>query len=283
MTSTMAASRLEKKKQGKPRHLTADEADILDLYERSVQDTDHEVSLITQVWNEIRGRRCTHIREDFCGTAAVCRAWVGQHPDNTAVGVDLDQPTLDWARSKMAGELTPEQIERVSLLHGDVLTSPCEPAECLLATNFSYFIFKTRDQLRRYFETARSAIKEDGIFMLDAYGGSDSFLEMEEERDVDGFTYIWDQHHYDPVTGDVVNHIHFVFPDSTKIRNAFTYEWRLWTLPELQELLLEAGFSEVRIYWEGTDEESGEGNGVWAQVQSGDADEGWVAYLVATP
>ena len=51
-----------------------------------------------------------------------------------------------------------------------------------------------------------------GLFLLDAYGGSDSFLEMDEERDLDGFTYIWDQHHVNPITGDVVNYIHFEFP-----------------------------------------------------------------------
>jgi len=279
----MASGRLNKKKQRKPKYLTASDADILDLYERSVQDPSHEVAFIAQVWNDLRGRECTIIREDFCGTAAVCRAWAEQDASHTAVGVDLDQPTLDWATEKMEQTLTDDARSRVRLIHGDVMHTPLDKAQCLLATNFSYYIFKTRSSLRTYFEAARASITDDGLFLLDAYGGSDSFLEMEEERDVDGFTYIWDQHHYDPVTGDVVNHIHFQFPDSTKIKKAFTYEWRLWTLPEIQELLLEAGFSDVKIYWEGTEDESGEGDGVWTQVTSGDADEGWVAYLVASP
>ena len=275
--------RLEKKKQSKPQHMTAEGSDILDLYERSVQDMEHEVRFIRQVWNELRGRVCTFIREDFCGSSAVCRAWVAEDASHRAIGIDLDEPTLDWARRKMESELNADQLSRVELLLGDVMDTPRERAECLMATNFSYFIFKTRDQLRAYFQAAHRNISHDGLFILDAYGGSDSFLEMEEERDVDGFTYIWDQHKYDPVTGDVVNHIHFVFPDSTKIRNAFTYEWRLWTLPEIQELLIEAGFSSVKVYWEGTEEDSDEGNGEWEAVTSGDADEGWVAYLVATP
>ena len=86
---------------------------------------------------------------------------------------------------------------------------------------------------------------------------------------------------YHPVTGDVVNHIHFKFPDGTKIKKAFTYEWRLWTLPELRELLLEAGFREVTVYWEGTDEETGEGDGEWKATTVGEACPGWVAYLAA--
>ena len=36
--------------------------------------------------------------------------------------------------------------------------------------------------------------------------------------------------------------------------------WRLWSLVEIKELLLEAGFSRVRLYWERTDEDD-EGTG----------------------
>ncbi len=104
---------------------------------------------------------------------------------------------------------------------------------------------------------------------------------MEEERHLDGFTYVWDQHRYNPIDGRALNHIHFRFPDGSKMKRAFTYEWRLWTLPEIQECLLEAGFSEVLVYWEGTDEETGEGNGEWAMTTEGEACQGWIAYLVA--
>ena len=50
-------------------------------------------------------------------------------------------------------------------------------------------------------------------------------------------------------------HIHFKFPDKTKIKNAFTYNWRLWTMVEIRELLSEAGFANVVVYWEGEDED----------------------------
>jgi hypothetical protein len=97
---------------------------------------------------------------------------------------------------------------------------------------------------------------------------------------MDGFTYVWDQHKYDPVTGDVINHIHFRFPDGTKIDKAFSYEWRLWTIPEIREMLIEAGFGSVVVYWEGTDEDTEEGNGEWEAVEQGEACEGWIAYVV---
>jgi hypothetical protein len=62
---------------------------------------------------------------------------------------------------------------------------------------------------------------------------------------------------------------------------AFTYTWRLWTLPELREVLKEAGFERVTVYWQGTDEETGEGNGEFLPVDRGDPDPAWIAYLVA--
>ena len=65
------------------------------------------------------------------------------------------------------------------------------------------------------------------------------------------------------------------------MESAFSYRWRLWTLPEIREVLYEAGFSQVDIYWEGTDEEKNEGNGVYTPSEVGDADPGWVCYIVA--
>ena len=51
--------------------------------------------------------------------------------------------------------------------------------------------------------------------------------------------------------------------------------------PEIQELLEEAGFSEVTVYWEGTDEKNNEGDGIYKPATVGDADPGWVCYIVA--
>ena len=134
--------------------------------------------------------------------------------------------------------------------------------------------------LLKYFASVHRGLVSDGLFLLDAYGGSDSFLELDEEQDFDGFTYIWDQHHVNPIVGNVLNYIHFEFPDGSRINRAFTYDWRLWTLPEIRDVLIDAGFSKVVVYWEGSDEDGG-GNGVWAIDGRGEACNGWVAYIVA--
>jgi hypothetical protein len=65
------------------------------------------------------------------------------------------------------------------------------------------------------------------------------------------------------------------------MKKAFTYDWRLWSLPELRDLLLEVGFKDVIVYWEGTNNRTGEGNGVWLQSTRGEACAGWIAYVVA--
>lgn len=260
---------------------SAKTSDRLELYELAVQDGEGECDLLEQVWKEIRKRKPQHIREDFCGTGLVCREWVTRNRNNTAIGVDLDPEVLAWCEARAAKQLTQSQRDRMRLLRADVRTVKTRPVDSVLAMNFSYFIFKKRDELRNYFKAARQALVKDGLFLLDAYGGSESFSEIEEPRDMDGFTYVWDQNVVNPITGDVVNYIHFEFPDGSKMKKAFTYEWRLWTLPELREILIEAGFRKVVVYWEGTDEKTGEGNGEWTISERGEACAGWIAYLVA--
>jgi hypothetical protein len=131
-----------------------------------------------------------------------------------------------------------------------------------------------------YFARVREALKDDGIFFLDAFGGYESMEEMKEKTKYDDFTYVWEQKHYYPVTGEMECHIHFKFPDKSKLKKAFSYTWRLWTLPEILELLTEAGFKNPTVYWEGTDED-GEGDGVFTPEARGEADAGWIAYIVA--
>ncbi len=251
------------------------------LYERSVQNPEAECEFIDQVWKERRRRLARHIREDFCGTAAAATEWVRRRRDNTAIAVDIEPKVLDWAREKLPERLNDEQRTRLALRRGDVTTVRTRRVESVLAMNFSYYLFKTRPDLLRYFRRVRQALVSDGMFLLDAYGGSDAFVEMEEKRRIGGFTYVWDQQSYNPITGEAVNHIHYRFPDGTQLRKAFTYDWRLWTLPELREVLAEAGFRKVIVYWEGTDPKTGEGNDEFRPALVGEACPGWIAYLVA--
>lgn len=264
----------------KKTYRTASTSDRHELYELSVQCSEAEVDFVDRVCRSVLGRTATVLREDFCGSFQVCGDWVRRRRTNRAIGVDLDEKVLAWGRRRAAQRLNDDQRSRIELVRGDVLTVRTAQPEVLLAFNFSYFIFKARAELVRYFERCFAALRPGGLLMLDAYGGSDSFLEMEEERTLDGFVYVWDQHKYNPITNEVLNHIHFRFPDGTEMKRAFTYDWRLWTLPEVREALEEVGFRDVTVYWEGTDAKGG-GNGIFRPSRRGEACAGWIAYIVA--
>ena len=102
---------------------------------------------------------------------------------------------------------------------------------------------------------------------------------MSEETEYDDFSYIWDQDQFDPVRQRATCYIHFKFPDGSKLDRAFTYEWRMYTIPEIRDALADAGFTDSKVYWEGTDPETGEGDGVYTEAETADNDEAWVCYI----
>ncbi len=259
----------------------AEKADRHTLYEISVQNTEAEFEFIDSTFKRLRRRRPITLREDFCGTANMSCEWVRQRKKNAAIGVDLDEDVLVWGRANNIKRLQPSAQQRITLLRDNVLKVKTNPVDVIVAMNFSYQIFNDRDTLRTYFRHARRGLVDDGIFFVDAFGGYEAYRELEEKTKQDGFTYIWDQASYNPINGEMVCYIHFAFPDKSKIRRAFTYQWRLWTLPELKEVLEEAGFRNVTVYWQGTDEDTGEGNGVFEPATVGDADAGWICFLSA--
>ena len=258
----------------------AEQADIHELYEQAVQSVDSEVEFLDETFEQLRGRKAVSFREDFCGTASASCEWVRSAPDRTAIGVDNESSVLEWGRKHRVARLKKADRPRVELRLDDVRTVETPPVDIVGAFNFSYFLFKTRDELRAYFARVREALNPDGVFFLDAFGGCEGVDIQKEKTKLDGFTYIWDQAHYEPVTGRIVCHIHFKFPDGSRIKRAFTYDWRLWTLPEIRELLLEAGFSSARVYWEGEDDD-GEFNGEFSETATGLPDPAWVVYIVA--
>jgi hypothetical protein len=256
-------------------------ADKYDLYVRSVQSPDVEVAFFDRTYKGRFGRRPLILREDFCGTAAICYEWVKSSRERRAVGVDLDPEPLAWGAKRYGSKLNDDQTSRLRIVHGDVRTTNSK-AEVIAAQNFSYFCFDTRESLRAYFRHVRKCLPRDGMFVMDVLGGSEVIEDNREEETSHGkFKYVWDQIDFDPVTHHCRYAIHFRFKDGSEMRNAFRYEWRLWSLPELRELLAEAGFASSDVFWEGTDRKTGEGNGVYRKRERGDADPAWVVYLVA--
>ncbi len=261
--------------------LTARTVDKHRLYELSVQEPGADLDFAERQYRRRRGTPPRLVREDFCGTAALSCKWVRRRRANRALGVDLDPNVLAWGRRHNLAPLG-EAAERVTLVEANVLDVQAPKADMTLAMNFSYWVFKTRPELVRYLRSAYRGLKPDGVMVLDAFGGSDSQVVLEEKRRVAGqaFTYVWDQAKFNPITNEITCHIHFEFPDGSRMPRAFTYHWRLWSLTEVCEALRETGFRTADVYWEGEGQD-GEGDGVFRRTTRAENCPGWIAYIVA--
>ncbi len=268
-----------RRKKATPKsRFTAKTADKHVLYQLSVQAPDTEVEFLDSWFKKIRGKKPLSMREDFCGTAILCATWVKSAKDRTATGLDIDGKVLAWGKEHNLAPLG-KDIDRVTLLQKDVRAKLKLKHDIICAFNFSYWIFKTRDAMRDYFARIRGGLAKGGLFFLDAYGGWESHEPMKEHRKIKaGFTYVWDQNTFDAITHDVTNFIHFEFQDGTELKRAFRYDWRFWTMPELQELLLEAGFSKVHVFW---DTSADVRKDAFRERTQAANQPGWLAYLVA--
>jgi hypothetical protein len=93
------------------------------------------------------------------------------------------------------------------------------------------------------------------------------------------------------LTNLVTNHIHFELPPRSQfnasprprhIRSVFTYHWRLWSVPELRDAMLEAGFASVEVYDRLADGVDADGTVYVAPLGDGDGlDDPFVAYVAA--
>jgi len=263
----------------------AQKADKFVCYQKSVQSPEHEVDIFNQVFRDVNRRRPLSLREDFCGTFAVCCEWVKSHPHRTAVGVDLCGDTLQWGRDHNLSRLSESQTSRIRLLQDDVRRRTRPQVDVLAAQNFSFWIFKTRAELLKYLKVARSNLESGGVMVMDMMGGGDCYLEEHTDKRTIGtgkkaFKYHWEQFSFNPVTRDASFYISFRFRDGSKLKRVFEYHWRFWTIPEVRELLDEAGFRESHVYWEEEDED-GEDTGIWSRSEQVPSTASWLAYIVA--
>ncbi len=252
------------------------------LYQESVQSPEVHFEFFERTFRERNGRKPRSLKEDFCGTALLAAEWVDGHPDRTAVGVDLHGPTLAWGQKHNIAPLSESARKRIVLRRDNVLHVVKPKTDLVVALNFSYNIFHTRDALRTYFEAARRSLTPGGVFILDMFGGWEAQKPMIERTRYRGFTYMWECHHYDPVANFGQYYIHFKFHDRGEIKRAFSYAWRLWTIPEVREILLEAGFKKIDIYWEGFDQRTGFGNSVFRKITKAKNSPGWIAFFAAS-
>lgn len=243
--------------------------DRFELYELCVQSPSYDARMLAAIHAGEGRKRARVLGEDFCGTAALSRAWIDlDRKGHKAVAVDHDAetlvralelntaPVLDAARGK-AGALARPGI---TYALGDVLETG-DRVDILCALNYSIGEFHDRRGLVRYLRHARKRLRQGGAFICDMYTGRDSMLTGVERKRVrlggpwrGNVEYEWEQREANPLTGMVVNAIHFRLLGGKArghggvIRDAFVYRWRLWGIPELREAMREAGFVKTQVY-----------------------------------
>lgn len=251
------------------------------LYEDSVQYTEGEIININKFYKEIYNQKPFILREDFCGTGKLMCDWVEQGPKYHAFGYDLDIEPITLGKEKHLKKLKTKEQARVQYINENVLKPTKNKADVIVAFNFSYFIFKQRKLLVDYFKSARKGLANNGLFLIDVFGGPDCMMPIIDTKKVKNFTYFWDCQKYDAITNECLYAIHFKENNKPKMENVFTYDWRLWSIAELRDILMDAGFSKTFCYWE--EDDGDEGSGVYYRSESEDNCPAHVVYIAAIP
>jgi hypothetical protein len=119
------------------------------------------------------------------------------------------------------------------------------------------------------------------MFAIDLFGGTEARQSLVEETEHANHSYFWDCDSYNPLTNECLYYIHFKV-GKKKYKRVFTYDWRHWTMPELVEIMEDAGFREIQTYWEGEDGDGG-GDGKFFRTNKAENCESWVSYICALP
>ncbi|MBT3981665.1 MAG: class I SAM-dependent methyltransferase [Bacteriovoracaceae bacterium] len=251
------------------------------LYESAVQNPENDVEFMVEWYEKFNGKSPKVLREDFCGTGMISCEWAKSSDDRSAIGIDLDPEPVEIGKERHYSKLSEDAQKRVEYKLENVLSAENCKADCIAAFNFSYFIFKKRSQLVEYFTSARKSLNPGGVFFIDLFGGTECHQELEEETEHDKFSYYWDCDKFNAITGEAKYAIHFEHK-GRKYKNVFTYDWRHWSLPELMDILEDAGFTERTPFWEG-DDDDGTGDGEFYIASDEENCESWVTYIAARP
>lgn len=214
--------------------------DRYDLYEMAVTDGPRTARFLEAV----HAGEPRLLREDFCGSGALARAWASLSPEHRAVCVDSEQEPITALRARLPQDLAGRVVVRCA----DVLDAD-DRADLIAGLNFPAGYFHDRPSLLDYLRRSRARLNAGGVMVLDVYAGAHAFALCDVERELpNGVVYTWEQREANPLNGRVLNAMHFRLPDGRVVRDAFLYDWRLWSAPELADAMLEAGFARVDMY-----------------------------------
>lgn len=248
-------------------------------YAQSVQSPDADARFMRLLYRNLTKREPMTLREDFCGTFALCCEWVKLGLDKRAIGLDIDSEPLAYGALNYLSQLSEEQQRRVTTLERDVLVRYPRKSDIICALNFSYFAFQERATLLTYFKSCRQALNREGLLVVDTFGGSQHHEPSLDVKRLPGLTYYFEQEHFDPINNRTRFSLHFRPKGAKTRKRAFTYDWRMWSIPEIRDAMIDAGFKDVEVYWEGT-ARNGRGSGRFYRKSRGEPCQVWLAYVV---
>lgn len=212
------------------------------LYEQCVQSPRDACDLLGCA----HGGSPRRLLEDFAGSAAIAREWTRRGGE--ALALDLDPEALRRSgvsvRTLMADAARPLALEDGTF-------------DVVHAGNFSLGYLQERATLLAYLRERRRLLASGGVLVCDTYGGRSAFElgAWDRERFLEGGVRVvstWEHRRADPVTALVENVLHFRVERAGELiarhPDAFTYRWRLWSLPELRDLVREAGFRGCDVF-----------------------------------
>ena len=252
------------------------------FYEESVQSPAEDIELFVRLYKQARHREPRHMREDFCGTFMLACEFVKLDKRNTAEGLDLDSEPLNYGKLNHLSKLTADQKGRLEILKRNVISVSRKKADLIVANNFSFYIFREREVLVEYFKNVYRSLARGGVLILEMVGGPGFVEKTKEQRTIKvmgkrKFKYIWQQKSFNPINREGHYAIHFQLPNGHQAKNAFTYHWRIWTIPEVRDALREAGFKDTCTYWETS--HRGVATGEFVRTEKGDNDWTWLSYV----
>lgn len=201
-----APAQTQKKPIKEQKATMASQADKYDCYHQSVQSPKHEISTLLQFYRLLsqrerqgRSRSCPSpppdasdsdeemphepmvFREDFCGTAVLCREWLARGPLKKAIGIDLDESVLEYSRQHIFPydpDVCDSARGRMTLLRANVLNVDPDQvprADLICALNYGLFFFRARSLLVTYLRNCAQSLRRGGIFVADLFGGAQCY------------------------------------------------------------------------------------------------------------
>lgn len=226
------------------------------LYCEFVQEPSRDIQFLNRIFKKIRKGKIPHkVKEDFCGSFYFSSEWVKSHKKRKAVAVDIDWEPLRQGYHSYYNEMSSDQKNRLTIIQGDVCHKFGDSVDINFASNFSYNCIKERTQLKKYFKSVFENLNSRGIFVMDHFGGADTLMpyldRIPSKLLGEKWYYEWELKKYNPNTAEALYYIHFSRSKSKReFPRVFTYDWRMWSLQELKDILLEVGFKDVAFYWE---------------------------------